>query len=116
MTEVARQIDWTHLPYEHRIYINGPTTAVYSAGNLPFSSDPGWSSWQDADGKVVKMINIHGPFAIQGHEDSDRCEDGWLAVDESGFIFSVESEYIKPSTLSSELEERARPHNYKEIT
>src|SRR5437899_12462547 len=110
MTQLTRKTDWSQLPYEARVAINGPTTAVYSVENLPSNDDPGWSSWSK-DGKTLRMINIHGPFAVRGHQDSERCEDGWLGIDDSGFIFAVESEYFRP-VGGSELDERARPLGY----
>lgn len=113
MPEKTRRSGWNQIPKEARVAVNGPTTAVYSSSNTPNQNDPGWRTWEDATGKRVSMINIHGPFAVQGQE-GERCEDGWLAIDENGTFFSVETEYFTPEN-KSDIEERARPFGYSEV-
>lgn len=115
MAEYTRVVNWKDIPYEARIFINGLTAAVYSPANLPSANDPGWTKWRAADGNTVRLINIHGPFALTGQEDSDRIEDGWLGVLENGEIFITENEYVRPSISSSEMEEASRPFGYKEM-
>jgi hypothetical protein len=83
---------------------------------MPTSADPGWGNWNDSSGNTYRLIEVHGPFEIVGHEGSNRCEDGWLGVDKDGNLFCVESEYVRPTPFSSEFEERARPIGFREAT